>query len=347
MKKSIYIIILIIIAILALLLLRQGLMRGHDAGLFAGRSAVISSGETDAITVYYLSNDGQFLLPLGFNIALTHEPARVAMEKLLAGSPVADALDPLPEETKLLDLYSVDDTLYIELTDAFLQLNEAETKLAAQAVAATVLPLTTCQRMRILVRSNTAVDEDAAAADEDAAAMAECDIFGLPYLNLLAASRKLTAAADFAPGDYLSAVFYLPDASAAYLIPLTLLLPLDEAGEDRQLAIAQAAVRALLTTPTDDGLTALPLPGLNWQGLSIRDGVAYCDFDQTLLQSYGAWAEKLFLRCLAQTLCMVDGVEAVQLTVAGEVVDATASGVNISQPLRAEQPLNLVGSGGK
>ncbi|NLF80222.1 MAG: GerMN domain-containing protein [Clostridia bacterium] len=340
MKKSAYLIILIFIAFLALLLWRQGLQPGHGLDPATGRSALISSGGMDAITVYYLSNDGQFLLPLSFKIAPTGEPARVAMEKLLAGSPVAAALAPLPEETKLLDLYSADDILYIELTADFLRLNEVETKLAAQAVAATVLPLTTCGQMRILTRDNTA-------AAKDANAVAESDIIGMPYLNLLSASRKLMTEADFAPATYMSAVFYLPEAGNDYLIPLTLLLSLDEAGEDRQLAVAQAAVQALLTTPSCGGLTALPLSGINWQGLVIRDGVAYCDFDQSLLQSYGARAEKLFLRCLTQTLCAVDGIEAVQLTVAGEAADATASGINISQPLRAEQPPNLVESKAK
>jgi germination protein M len=334
MKKSVYILILIIILILTVVLVLVSNSRHDATDDYQERVPVVSNGEKTSVTVYYLSGDERFLLPISFDITSTNEAAKVAMEKLLAGPPTEEAMDPVPNDTKLLNLYSIGDTVYVDLTFDFLLLSADDISRAVDAITATVLPLTSCQKLRFLVEG----EEAETTFGPGSRSLAET--FNSPYLNLIGEDTDLVYEPGFDPTAYLSIICYLPDSSGEYLIPITTLLPLAEAGADIVQARAEAAVKMLLTMPATEGLLTLSMSGLELQDLQISEQVAYCDFNTALLNTYGEWTEKLFLSCLVRTLVSQKGIDAVQLTVNGESVQQTASGQDITQPLMPDSPIN-------
>lgn len=295
---------------------------------------MVSNGEKTAVTVYYLSGDGRYLLPISFDIASTNQAAKVAMEKLLAGPPAEDALDSVPNDTKLLNLYSDGDTVYVDLTYDFLLLSAAEISRAVEAITATILPLASCQKLKILVEG----DEAATVFDPGNRSLKES--FTPSYLNLTGDDEALVLGPDFDPSAYLPVITYVPDASGKYLIPITTLLPRSKAGEDLAQSRALAAVNTLLSMPATQGLLTFTLYDLQLEDIKISEGVAYCDFNDALLNAYGERMEKLFLSSLVRTLVSQEGIESVRLLVNNESAQETASGVDIAQPLMTDGPIN-------
>lgn len=240
----------------------------------------------------------------------------------------------MPNDTKLLNLYSAGDTVYVDLTFDFLLLSAEEISRAVDAITVTVLPLTNCQKLKILVEG-----EEAATAFGPGNHSLK-DSFGFPYINLIAEDKAVVLQPDFDPAMYLSVIWYLPDISGKYLVPLTALLPIEEAGEDVGQARAEAAVEKMLAMPAIEGLQILPMQGLQLQSLEISEGVAYCDFNDALRNAYGERVEKLFLSCLVRTLVSQEGIETVQLSINNEPVQQTSSGQDITQPLTPDGPVN-------
>ena len=336
MKKSVFIFVIVIILLLMALIVVKCVQDGIDEPeQYQDRQPVVSSGEKTSVTVYYLTADRLYLLPLSMDIPATTEAAKVAMEKLLAGPPVPDAVDVFSNDTKLVNLFSIYDTVYIELTADFLLMTDKEITDAVRAIAATVMPLTNCAKFEILV--------------EGERLPADLQLYGkslsepIPYypaVNLSAADQELLLEGGLALDELVPVFYYLPESSGKYLVPFTTLVETSE-----QLTVeakAEAAVRAMLTPPVEGGLYLLPTTNINFQGVQVDNGVAYCDFDQTILDSYGQLIEDLLLKCLVQTLTAQEGIDSVQITVNGEQPSQTASGVDISHPLTAAASINQV-----
>ncbi len=339
MKKSVFVFVIVIILLLVALVVVKCVQDGiDDPEEVQARQPVVSSGEKTSVTVYFLTSDRLYLLPISMPVTTTNEAAKVAMEKLLAGQHVPAAIDLFPNDTKLVNLFSIEDTVYIDLTADFLLMTDAEIIDAVRAIAATVMPLTEGDAFVILVEGES-LPEDLQMGGLSLSG----EIPYLPVVNLTEASRQLLSENDFSLEGLTALHYYLPEASGAYLLPLTVLLSQDSSELDAA-TIVQLAIDELLRTPEGGGLYLLPTTNIQLQGVEIADGVAYCDFDESILESYGQLAENLLLQCLVRTVTAQEGIESMQITVNGEIAAQTASGIDISLPLTADTPLNQVSS---
>ena len=336
MKKSVYIIILIIIAVLAVVLIvREGGEKDTTEDIYQDRQPVLSSREKTSVTVYYFTADGRYLLPFSMDIPATTEDAKVAMEKLLAGPPVADALDVIPQDTKLLNLFIIHDTVYVELTSQFLQMDDQSIEQAVRTIAATVLPLTSCGSFQLLV------DGDRLPANLQISGYSLAEpLEYYPVLNLSAEDKQFLIDGGFSEETHKIISYYLPEASGKYLLPFTVIKQAESVADST--AAADAAVREMFTTADREGLYLLPTANITFPQITIKDKVAYCDFAEDLLENYGKESEELFVRCLVRTLTAQGGVTAVQITVNGEVVPQLYNGLEIDHQLTAEEPINQI-----
>ncbi len=87
--------------------------------------------------------------------------------------------------------------------------------------------------------------------------------------------------------------------------------------EDEDSPTAEQLIAALLSGPTGDGLRS-PFPaGLSLRGLSLDEGHLTVDFSE----QYGGLTDvslTLADYCVVLTLCQLDGIDSVEITVSGQ-----------------------------
>ena len=77
MKKSVFIFVIVIILLLVALIVVKCVQDGIDEPeQYQDRQPVVSSGEKTSVTVYYLTADRLYLLPLSMDIPATTEAAK-------------------------------------------------------------------------------------------------------------------------------------------------------------------------------------------------------------------------------------------------------------------------------
>lgn len=318
MKRSAYILALAVIIILALiLLLRSPQPEGPAAAPpEEERQPVLALAEKTAVTIYYLDPSGQLLAPISLSVRATTEAAQVALELLLAGPPDDRVSDSVPTDTKLLSLYSIYHTVYVDLSREFLDIPAAGMQLAVDAICATVLPLSSGDRLQILVEGQGCPEAAGVALDEP---------LGLPLINPepgeLTAEQQAQAEALY---------YLLPDYENGLLIPYNRLLAADAGRSDDQ----RAALIAELILPD----------GLRLNSAAIVDGTALLDLslDPELAYSIGAAWEGLWLEGLTRSLCRLDSVAELELSLDGQPAAALPKGTELRQPLTPDQPVNLL-----
>jgi spore germination protein GerM len=290
--------------------------------------------------------DKKYLLPLNLTVNATKEVAQVTLEKLLAGPPSATAASLLPPDTKLLDLYSSQTIVYVNVTKDILEVDRAYAQLALDSILCTVLPLTEGYRLQLLVEGQ--VGEHLGSVDISAPlALPE------PGINLDAPSRerwRLYQAKDEAT-DGIALTYYLSDSQALYLVPQTLFyLPETEEGdgesaaeEDRYspAAYARAVLAALLEADEQNsGLNHPFWTGTELLDLWVEDNTVYVDFSSQLTgYGGGAATESMLLACLTYSLTSLPGISAVQVLIEGRS-GSLPEGMDISKPLTPQKPIN-------
>ena len=312
------------------------------------RQPILEESEATTATVYYATLDGKYLLPLNLTINATKEVARVAMEKLLAGPPTAAAAPVLPQDTKLLDLYSSSSTIYVNVTKEILKLDWSQAQLAVDAILSTILPLAEGYNLQLLIDGQ--ICERLGSVD-----ISKPLTFPLPGINLDQASKERYRkwVAEGMPSGGLALTYYLPDDQAMYLVPQTLFyLPEKEenadgsaspAEPDSPAAHAQAVLAAMLATDAQaSGLSSPFWPGTEILNLWVEDRIVYVDFSARLTgYGGGATAESMMLNCLTYSLTSLPGISAVQVLIEGKP-GTLPEGMDISKPLTPQSPLNAV-----
>ncbi len=341
------------------------------------RLPILEETELTDAKVYYATVDGLNLLPLNININATKEVARLAMEKLLAGPPNSFAAAVLPSDTKLIDLYSSQTTVYVDLTAEILTIEAEKAQLAVDAIAHTVLPLAEGFNLQILVEG------------QEIASLNGVDIsepLHLSYVNLDSLSQAWREAnSEQSPGAVLT--YYLPDPFAMYLVPqsrlfyatMTTVSPNDEeeaaettdteaenadeavdaaaASADEVVDASQAAatapdlnqqyavaiVEALLNVDPQSGLSTPFWPGTTLNSVTIIDSIAHVDLGGEVLgYSGGSTFEIMMVDSLVASLTRLPEVQGVQILINGRIVETLPEGLDISRPLTGGQLLNLV-----
>lgn len=99
--------------------------------------------ESVALTLYFLTPDGQHLFPIVRRVPFTLGTGRATMEEMIKGPSAAFqglALSPFPADTRILNIYRGGDTMYIDLNGAFL--NATYPDLAVKALVLAMTDLT-------------------------------------------------------------------------------------------------------------------------------------------------------------------------------------------------------------
>lgn len=329
MKRSAYILIILIIVILSAVVLftRCNAPDAADSAMndeaalnqAEDKRPVVMEAKTSAATVYYATTDHKQLLPLTLEINDTTEVARVAVEKLLAGPPNELAVDSISTDTKLLDIYSIYHTVYVNLTREIFDIPAEEAQLAVDALCATVLPLTDGYKLQLLVEGEGYDYLHDVFIGEPLA---------LPMINPVGQEMRQQLIESGAA--YTDVVYYRVDPKSNYLIPETMPVELPEESED-PLTLAQAVLPLLLP----DGYDLL--------SLEIIEGVACLNLSRS---SYNLWwnqeLEAAKVGAVVRALTALPGVEAVQFLEDGRALDTMPQGTEVKSPLRASEPINAV-----
>lgn len=320
MKRSVYILVsLIILVLVALLLLREPGPEAADAPAAAARQPVLSQTEKTTVTVYYLTRDGACLLPLSIDVQATTEVARVALEQLLAGPPDDSALPSMPPNVRLNDIYSIYQTVYVDLTAEFLDVPPERTQLALDALAATVLPLVADgYQMQLLIDGNghaeiNGVDTGTPCAE--------------PLLNL---DSDVALPEGVRLEDCRMVVYYHPDADLRYLVPHTMPCWQEDGVSDAE-ALQLACARILPAC-------------MSVQALIVEGGLAHLDllYDATVAYRGGAAYEQAWLNALVATACGLPQIDALQLTLDNTEIETLPKGAAAAGQLKMTQPINYL-----
>lgn len=265
---------------------------GKDTATGTGRGDIatdlISQQPQKSVTVFYLAEDMDILIPQVYSINSTRDTVWIALEKLLAGPADGFCRAVVPQGFKMEALRVEDGIVTVGLTaDAGVELPE-NTDLMAQAFYATVnRELTeqgkTIKAMQIEVNNKA--------------------IFSEPY--------SLTAVNDFSAGKAGSYV-YFTDSQAMYVVPLY--LPISESSSGYLNSLLGAWVGQ---PPAKSGLYSAVPRDLQINGVALNDGVLTIDFNSAVFAMNSSAEQKLFVDSLLATLFNVDEVNMVQITVDG------------------------------
>ena len=294
------------------------------------RLPIIEEVEVTTVRIYYVTTDQQYLVPLHLSITATRDVATVALELLLAGPPNSLVGSVIPADTKLLDLYSIGNIIYVNLTQEFMDVTYENARLAVESILCTILPLAEGRTLQILVEGRII---DRLGSVDISAPLA------LPFVNISATDRALLA--DGYSGMILT--YYLSDELAHFLVPQTMLyLPEVASAVPSTEAQARAVLERLLQSQSEDSNLWNPFnTDTELLGIHLRDEVIYVDFSAELFASGGTLSEAIIPDILLYTLCGLPGITAVQILVEGQEA-YTPHGLDLSQPLSPDAPVNSI-----
>lgn len=256
----------------------------------AGRPDVtkdlLSQQPQSSVTVFYLAEDADILIPQVYGVNSTRDTVWVALEKLLAGPADGFCRALVPQGVKMKDLYEVGGVVTVSLTGD-VELPE-DLSLLAEAVYATV---------------NRELTEQERTMDAVQIIYNDTALFEKPF--------EQKAVNDFAAGKSGSYV-YFTDSQAMYVVPLY--LPISEGSSDYLSKLLGAWVG---NPPTKSGLYSAVPKDLKINGVALQDGVLTIDFNNRVMAMNSSGEQTLFVDSLLATLFNVDEVQTVQVTVDG------------------------------
>ncbi|WXJ88442.1 Spore germination protein GerM [Moorella humiferrea] len=287
------------------------------------RQPLLLTRELGQVLVYYLTEDGTYLVPVTITFTPTREVAKTAVEKLLAGPQVDGLKGVMPEGVKLRDIYVLDDlnTVYVDLTKELLAVQNKEQ--AEKAVKALVLTLTNIENVKYV---NILVEGQAVT-----------ELAGLKLNTPLARPETINS---LIKNGQEGVQVYFSDAKANFLVPVTVPLPSGATAGD----LPRAAVLALLAgPPADSNLVRTVWPGTRLLNFSVADGLATVDLSKEVTAyGGGSAAETALLNSLLFTLTQFPGINRVQLLIEGQKREYLPEGSAIGAPLTRPEKLNFL-----
>ena len=278
---------------------------GEESGL---RKTVLDSKERMTLTIYYLTADGQYLLPLSIRVNESKDAARTALERLLSDPPINTALPSIPTDVKLIDIKCIYQTAYIDLTDDFLSIPAEQMQHAVDALAATILPLTGCPYMQLLIEGE---GYEQAGGVEIGSPITE------PVIN---------KDENWQEGQS-PLLYYTADANG-WLVPHTTSYTDDGRGALQQL---QLIVQAILP------------PWVSLLDYEIEGDLARLDLgiDSNIAYRSTAAEEEGYLKALINSVCTIEGINGLQVLINGETANSLPNGTAINSTL-SPTPINQI-----
>lgn len=318
MKKPIYIILIAIIMILALLLLVRGEKPAEEpqpplppSSGEEQRHPLLAEAESTQAVVYYTTASGVELVPVTHTISATKEVAKEALIMLLAGAPAEPYADSVPAGTKLLSLYTIYQTVYVDLSKEFLSIPDEQMQLAVDAICATVLPLTDGFWLQILVEGQGYASINGVALDKP---------LSRPYLN----ADPLPEGLDLE--DAFAQTYYQPDLQGRYFVPRTLFLAAEGIRAESR---AEAIVEMLLPQ------------GVARTDLRIEDKQLLLELEITGTYAVSPAYEAALLEALVRSLTGIGGIESVALLQNGQALTSLPQGTPCAAPLFYNTAVNV------
>lgn len=331
MKRVLYIVLVILIIILTVYIVINRHYDKNDVDQPVDeRVVLLQDSEKTVATVYYATEDKQYLVPVNVSINATKELVQVALEKLIGGPSSIGLADVIPDDTKLLEIYGLGLTVMVNLTDDFLEMPQDDAKLAINAMCATILPLAKEYKLSIQINGKALADFYDLEQEMP---------FTEKYINIVKdqTDYQLTE-------NTKALVYYLPDANSMYLVPQTFFAekPKDEA--DMPQAFAKEMLKRMMGSQGEgSSLTNIFWKGTELLDLDVVDGVAYVDFSGELIGYGGGNSfEGMLLNSLLYSLCGIDGIDSVQLLIDGSPRQYLPEGRDISKPLAPTVPVNSI-----
>ena len=263
----------------------------------------IGAINTDTVVrIYFADANGRYLVTAdrsGYFTSANEIPAFI-IQQLIAGPTDAGQLAVMPEGTTLRDI-SVDDSgnCTVNFSSEFL-LNRPATDLM--------------ERMTVLSIVNSLTELESVKTVQF---LVEGDIISQYYHMDLSQpfSRDESAIDVVRTGmNETDATLYVSSMNGTYLtaVPVSV-------RRTAQITLEQVLLQRLIGFEAINGLEP-PLPdGTQAQMLELRDGICYVDFSSQFLDCAGSMAsEALAVRAVAATLCSLDDVEGVKLSVNGK-----------------------------
>ncbi len=283
------------------------------------QSQILTSAPVDQVVAYFLTTDKKNLVPLTFKINATQEAAWVAVEKILAGAPNEFVVSPIPEGTKLLDLYSAEETIYVNLNEAVLNITDTnQAKAVMDTLAATIQKIAK-QPIKLLV--NGELLQDLGGVDVSKP-------YSVDVINYYGKNANKT--------DECRAIIYFSDKMAMYLVPVT--LPVNENIK------ALSTIKALVSgPPKESGLSGTVWSGTKVRGVEIVGDVMVINLSKEALNYGGGSAfEMAFVNSLYYTATALEGINSIELIFDGEPVSLLPEGTEVSGTIIISTPLNAI-----
>lgn len=279
------------VGLLAVLMMAMGLAAcGGGEENPTGRPDVtkdlLSQQPQSSVTVFYLAEDTDILIPQVYGVNSTRDTVWVALEKLLAGPADGFCRAVVPQGVKMKDLYEVGGVVTVSLTGD-VELAE-DNSLLAEAVYATV---------------NRELTEQERTMDAVQIIYNDTALFAEPY--------EQKAVNDFSGGRSGSYV-YFTDSQAMYVVPLY--LAVSEGGNGYLNNLLGAWIGK---PPTKSGLYSAVPQDLRINAVSLNDGALTIDFNSRVMAMNSSNEQRLFVDSLLATLFNVEEVRTVQVTVDG------------------------------
>lgn len=285
----------------------------EEVGILNEEERELSSPEVDQIVVYYTDEAGEFLIPINLEINSTTEGANVAVQRLLAGPSVEFVKPSIASGTKIIDLYVKNNKIYVDLTHHLKDVGTAkEANIAVEALLLTLKPFIGDKSVQILIEGET---QGMLAGEIDISTSLKPP----SYINFVGEEEI--------KGNVITV--YYTERNAMYLVPVSY-----SVGEQD---ILRTTAEALVKGP-GEGETGTLIPTV-WPGtelLEVRqiDNVAEINLSkEAIAYGGGSATENLFVSSLLLTLTGIEGIDSVQILIAGEKVDTLPEGTQISAPI--------------
>ncbi|HHY36711.1 MAG TPA: GerMN domain-containing protein [Firmicutes bacterium] len=259
-------------------------------------NSAVGSDETKYVTLYYVTQQGGYLVPVNQKLCNTERPVRVALERLIAGAAAGEGLiAPIPPETKVRDLYLREGTAYVDLNEEFarkLGPVRLQARWAVETLVQTLTEFPEVERVQLLIDGK--VREELAEGVEIGIPLER-----QPWLNPISQE----------PGEAMVVLYF--DYQGRYLVPVS------KGVRDFSRSLSQLTVEEIIKGPGDlVGLEPVIPAGVTLGSYEVKEGTA--SIELILGEEVAAdttWDETKALKALLYSLMEFPHIQNVKLLI--------------------------------
>jgi germination protein M len=274
----------------------------------------LSGQEVKEVTVYFLTENEDYLVPVTIPIKLTEQGAKASLERLIVGSGDEIIKPVIHPSTKLKDIYVKDNIIYLDLTEHFLNFSSAKKgEMVIASILKTLSPYTGGRAVQLLA-DGKAIDRTAGRFN-------------------LSIPLSLDSGMVKGEGEQLITV-YFAEPNGIYLVPVEKKIKTSDA--------VTAALKELVKGPGEQsGLIPTLWHGTKLLGVTVTGDLAEVNLSKEVIgYGGGSAAENLFVKSLLLTATEFSHINQVQLLFEGERLDFLPEGTAVGKPLERPEFIN-------